>query len=117
MSANITGVFPGCELVPGGSNPAVNTADYVVIPTASIHSLAGITQGTGDADLCFGLIDSISKYLLGSGVSLTQRYNNVQATETDRIQDSSTLRKDYAFRVNLQWNSDVATNTMNVKPG
>lgn len=121
-SLPINGVFAGAELLTSDASSGIvvanATTNYLVIPLSSVHSLTiGGTNGyadlataaaSGDEDLCFGLVDVVAGYI-GSGKTY------IRATESDRILNNTTLRKDYTMSVDLEWDSNTATAAMNVK--
>lgn len=102
MAANINAVFP---LATQAANPAVATTN-ITIPAGSIPSYVGVSDATGDLDLCFGLAEGIYRYLSNLDTTGAAGSEFVSSSRSQRIVDSNVISVTYTLQFDLGWSVD-----------
>lgn len=82
----------------------------LTIPSGSINSFVPSAANTGVYEMIFGLVDTIA------GAVATGNMTNVRVTETSTLVNATTLRKNYNFTINLDFDSDTIEGSLNVVP-
>lgn len=102
MAANINAVFASATQ---NANPAVS-ATTISIPAGSIPSYVGVTDASGDLDLCFGLSEGIYRYLANLDATAAAGSEFVSSSRSQRIVDNDVISVTYTLQFNLGWSVD-----------